>query len=104
MYQHVLQLHTNMHDSGHLETLNTMYNLVYPIRSQGKLHKAESQLIPVIDLQKGVLKAQHPDTLDSLSAFVVTFQAQRKYDQAVAIHQQVPNYGQKFLELSNLIP
>jgi tetratricopeptide (TPR) repeat protein len=81
----------------HLDTLASVNNLGWVLRSQGKYEEAEAMLRRALQGKEKVLGSEHPGTLASVTNLGSVLRSQGKYKEAEAMHQRALESKEKVL-------
>ena len=81
------QVYDRAEDDG--ERLNAAVNLAVSLKRQGKYDEAEKMEHEVLAVQKRVLGAEHPGTLNTTHKLAVSLKLQGKHDEAEKMEREV---------------
>jgi hypothetical protein len=81
----------------HPSTLGSMNNLASIYINQGRLNKAESLQIQVLEMRRRVLGQEHPDTLSSMNNLTLIYINQGRLSEADSLQMQVLEMRQRVL-------
>jgi tetratricopeptide (TPR) repeat protein len=81
----------------HVQTLSSMHNLAFTLRTQQRLKEAEEIETQVVETSKKVLGQEHPDTLTSMNHLAFTLWAQQRLKEAEEMQVQIIEISKKVL-------